>query len=191
MNAPSAEKLLEIVRQYYSADPKYVNSLERSPERKRYAAKWQRVLDSTLDRWRRAVVDEVERELPGYLVLDLTGPDAAFTVAAYADGFRPKGESVVVGHLSMLTPVYAVYAVRYQLSGRERVGSTVHYDELPEELRPAAEVIARRIEAEFEAPRIPASISQTPIPFYVDYLEPGEATLFHALFNQRPDNLVY
>jgi hypothetical protein len=191
MKAPSAEKLLEIVRQYYSADPKYVNSLDPSPEWKRFGKLRQRAFDSTHDRWSHKVVREVRRELPGYVVGDFTGPDPSFMVSAYADPIRPKGESVVIGHLSILAPVYTVYAVRYGSAGRDRLDAKVYYDDLPQELRAAAEVIAQKIEAEFEAPWLPPSVARTPVPLYIADYGLGEATLFHALFTFQPDNVPY
>ncbi|WNG22056.1 hypothetical protein F0U63_17595 [Cystobacter fuscus] len=57
------------------------------------------------------------------------------------------------------------------------------------EIKAPAEVITRRVEAEFGFTRLPREMAQMPVPLFVQWKEPPETTLFHALFTNEPENI--
>ncbi|MFL5356068.1 MAG: hypothetical protein ACJ8AN_25805, partial [Archangium sp.] len=95
---------------------------------------------------------------------------------------------VVVGCVSILAPVYTVFGVRNTYTGKER-SDQVFFEPLPPEMQAPADLIARRIEARFEASKLPREIADTPIPLFVDPQEPPNTTLFHALFSSSPESV--
>lgn len=190
MKSPDAEELLAIVRQYFRFEHGYDLVIGSTPEHDRWSRLRFQMFQSTTPRWRQTVVREVTRALPALSVTDPSGPDASFMVEAYQPR-QYKGRELryaVLGSMSHLAPVYTVYAVHEHWLDGERLSTEVFY-EVPDHLREPAEVIGRAIENEFKVARLPVEVAQTRIPLFVDPHEPGEATLFHALFSAEPGNL--
>ena len=91
--------------------------------------------------------------------------------------------------VSILAPVYAVYGVRFEYGETTRVLREVEFDPRRPEIRVPAEVIARRIEAVFGFSALPREVAETPVPLFVQWKQPPETTLFHALFTNEPGSL--
>lgn len=186
----SAEQLLAIARNYFRSDKEYENKLVNSPEHIRLCDLWDEKLKK-LDQWW-AFLEELEKELPGFTIGDGTATaNTSFRCSAYPPRdptyLRPW---VVVGCVSILAPIYTVYGVQFEYSGKKHSGYKVFLDVLPPEMRYPAEVIARRLEATFEVRALPHEIAQTPIPLIVDWKEPPHTTLFHALFTSEPQSIA-
>lgn len=187
---PSTEQLLSIARDYWRPDKDYRLRQEKSPEDMRFEERWDQELKN-LDRWH-SFLDEVEQELPGFTIGDGTAtPDACFRCVAYPVTGRPLPPFrwVVVGCVSILAPLYIVYAVEYERVGRERLNPRVSFEPFPPELQRPADVIARKLEETFGVSKLPREIAETPVPLFVQWVEPPETTLFHALFTNEPDNV--
>jgi hypothetical protein len=183
----SAEQLLAIARKYWpSEDLDEYCGFKRTPEMDRFHELWQRELKK-IDRWRE-FLRSFRAELPDFTLTDITAPvDASFRCGAYpkAEPKRAPSRWVVVGCLSILAPVYTVYGVRYTYTGKMR-SDEVFFEPLPPEMRGPADIIARHLEARFEASALPREIAETPIPLYVDPHKPPNTTLFHALLSSMP-----
>jgi hypothetical protein len=82
-----------------------------------------------------------------------------------------------------------VYGVTFELAGKVRRSTNVLFEPLPPEMRVAADVIARHIEATYGVAALPRSVEQVAIPFHVNWKEAGSATLFDALFTSEPESL--
>lgn len=186
----SIEQLLAIVRNYWpSEDLDVYCGFKRTPEVERFDELWKRELEK-LDRWR-AFLASFRAELPEFILSDITAPvDASFRCGAYAkaDPQQPHREWIVVGCLSILAPVYTVYGVQYTDDGKKR-SHELFFEPLPPEMRAPADLIARRIEARFEASALPRELAETPIPLYVEPRKPPDTTLFHALFIGDPERV--
>jgi hypothetical protein len=63
------------------------------------------------------------------------------------------------------------------------------FDHRRPEIRAPAEVIARKIEATFGYSVLPREVAETPVPLFVQWKQPPETTLFHALFTNEPGSL--
>jgi hypothetical protein len=186
----SAEQLLAIARNYFRSDKEYENKLVNSPEHIRLCELWDQKLKK-LDQWW-AILDELEKELPGFTIGDGTATaDTSFRCSAYPPSDNPRMPPwVVVGCVSILAPLYTVYGVQFEYSGKKHSGYKVFLDVLPAEMRHPAEVIARRLETTFEVRALPHEIAQTPIPLIVGWKEPPHTTLFHALFTSEPQSIA-
>jgi hypothetical protein len=188
----SAEQLLAIARNYWPGDIESYNGLlfgKRCPEVDRFHELWQRELKK-LDWWRDFLAS-FRAELPGFSLSDITAPvDPCWRCGAYPETNckPPASYWVVVGCLSILAPVYTVYGVEYTYNGKNR-NDQVFFEPLPPKMRAPADLIARRIEARFEASKLPREIAETPIPLFVDPQEPPNTTLFHALFSSSPESV--
>jgi hypothetical protein len=184
---PSTEELLAIARRYWRPDKEYHFRLDNSPETTRFQDKWEEAMPRMDEWW--ALVRELKQDLPDFSIGNITATcDSCFRCGAYAPRERPEEPRrwVVVGCMSVLAPVYTVYGVRFEYSGRKRVHEEAFLDPLPPEMRAPAEVIARRIENRFGVSALPPEIAATPIPLFVEPLEPPDTTLFHALFTAEP-----
>jgi hypothetical protein len=185
----SAEQLLAIARDYWPGDKESYHGLflgKRCPEVDRFHELWQLELKK-IDRWW-DFLESFRSELPGFTLSDITATfDACFRCGAYPETNRkpPASRWVVVGCLSILAPVYTVFGVRNTYNGKTR-SDQVFFEPLPPEMQAPADIIARRIEARFEASPLPREIAETPIPLFVDRQEPPNTTLFHALFSSSP-----
>jgi hypothetical protein len=186
----SVEELTAIAQRYWRADKAYHSRLDSSPEHERLGELWERELRN-LDRWF-AFLDALKKDLPEFTIGNATAtPDACFRCAAYAPASDADANRrfVVVGAVSILAPVYAVYGVDFSRLGGRRADVRVHFEPLPTEMRPPAEVTARRIESSFQVRALPREVAETPIPLYVEPMEPPATTLFHALFTGAPASL--
>lgn len=94
-----------------------------------------------------------------------------------------------MGCVSILAPVYTVYAVQYELSGSKRSGHQLFFGVLPSEMRGIAVELSRKIEAVFGFQELAREIAETPILLLVDPQHPPRTTLFHALFTSQPASL--
>lgn len=185
----SVERLAAIARDYWRPDKDDEFRLDRSPETQRLDRRWERALEG-MDRWE-ALLKSVRGELGGFTLGNITATcDSCLRCGAYPVSNRhsPSSRWVVVGCLSILAPVYTVYGVRSEYSGKRR-HDEVYFEPLPEQMREPARVIARHIEARFEATLLPREVAETPIPLYVEPREPPETTLFHALFLSQPERV--
>ena len=187
---PSPEQLLAIARKYWRADKIYHFRTDSSPENTRLCDLWDEKLKK-LDQWW-AFLEELEKELPGFTIGDGTATaNTSFRCSAYPPRHPPPLRPwVVVGCVSILAPIYTVYGVQFEYSGKKHSGYKVFLDVLPPEMRHPAEVIARRLEATFEVRALPHELAQTPIPLIVGWKEPPHTTLFHALFTSEPQSIA-
>ena len=94
-----------------------------------------------------------------------------------------------MGCVSILAPIYTVYAMQYVLRKDQRTGRRLLFEPLPPPMQSVADVISTRIEETFGYSKLPREIAETPIPLFVQWVEPPETTLFHALFTNEPDNV--
>jgi hypothetical protein len=186
----SVEQLLSIARSYWRFDKEYHYRIDSSPEHVRLCARWDEALKKH-EQWL-DILEELERELPGFSVGDGTAtPDACFRCIAYP-GTRPLPAVnwLVVGCVSILAPLYIVYGVRYgQVRDRKRLDPQLFFEPLPPEMRAPADVISRKLEETYGYSKLPAELARTPVPLFVQWVEPPETTLFHALFTNEPDNV--
>jgi hypothetical protein len=182
--------LLALVRNYYRADRDFDLGLENSPEGERFLTRWEQEIEK-MDQWD-AFVDEVQAALPHFIVSNITSTcDASFRCAVYlrARNQPPPSAWVVVGCVSILAPVYAVYGVHYRIQDRRRTTDQVFLESLPPEMQAPAEVIARKLEATFGVTALPHELAQAPVPLIVEFKEPPYTTLFDALFISQPDSV--
>lgn len=187
---PSKEELLAIARKYWRPDKDYELRQERSPEHERLELRWEEALKD-LDRWR-ALLREVRQEFPDYTIGDGTAtPDACFRGVVYPVKGRPfpPYHWMVVGCLSILAPIYIVYAVEYGRVETKRLNPRLRFEPFPPERQAVADVFSRKIEARFGASKLPRDIAETPVPLYAQWVEPPETMLFHVLFTNEPDNV--
>jgi hypothetical protein len=185
----SAEQLLSISRNYWPSDKEYDSRRENPPEYDRLCDLWEQELKK-LDQWW-AFLDELKRALPGFTIGDATATaNTSFRCAAYPESNRLRPlQWVVVGCVSILAPVYTIYGVQYEYSGKELIRDRVFLDLLPSEMRFPAEVIGKRLEATFGVSPLPREVAATPIPLIVHWKQPPDTTLFHALFTSQPERL--
>lgn len=187
---PSRDELLAIARQYFRPDKEYNVRLDNSPEAERFHAIWRQAMQRMDDWW--ALVGDLKKDLPDFTLGNITATsDSCFRCGAYAPRVHPQEPShwVVVGCMSVMAPLYTVFGVRFEISGRERIAQEAVFAPLPPEMRPAAEAMARRIEGRFGASPLPLDVAMTPIPLIVEPQEPPDTTLFHALFTAEPENV--
>ncbi|RYZ40863.1 MAG: hypothetical protein EOO71_14345 [Myxococcaceae bacterium] len=185
----SGEQLLEVAGRYWRTDEAYYLRQELSPEAERLEALWDQEL-LKMGRWH-AFLETLEGLLPGFVMGDGTTPTTApcFRCIAYPpdDGTLPLARWAVVGCVSILAPVYAIYAVRKK---REHGGGRLpeaHFEQLPDFLRLPVQVMGDAIEAEFGARLLPWDVAHRPVPLFVEWKAPPATTLFHALFTASPE----
>lgn len=186
----STEQLISIARDYWRPDKDYRLRQEKSPEDTRFEERWEQELKK-VDRWH-AFLRDLRQELPGFTIGDGTAtPDACFRCVAYPVKGRPLPSFrwIVVGCVSILAPIYIVYAVEYDRVGRARLNPRVSFEPFPPEMQHPADIIARKIEETFGVSKLPREIAETPVPLFVQWVEPPETMLFHALFTNEPDNV--
>ena len=182
--------MLALVRNYYRADRDFDLGLENSPEGERFLTRWEQEIEK-MDQWD-AFVDEVQAALPRFIVSNITSTcDASFRCAIYlrARTEPPPSRLVVVGCVSILAPVYAVYGVQYRIQDKRRHTEQVFLESLPPEMQAPAEVVARKLEATFGVTALPHELARTPVPLIVEFKEPPYTTLFDALFISQPDSI--
>jgi hypothetical protein len=184
------EKLLAIARNYWPADMETYLGPDKSPAFTRLHALWERELEK-MEQWH-AFLGALDRDLPDFMIGNATAPgDGSFRCAVYfRDGRTPPGiQRVVVGCVSVLAPVYAVYGVESEYQGKKRIRDTVLYEPLPSDMAAVADVVSRRIRATFDVHALPHEVADTRIPLIVDPVMPPDTTLFHALFISTPERV--
>jgi hypothetical protein len=186
----SVENLISIARDYWPSDMETSLRPDRSPQATRLQERWQQEL-ANMDKWRE-FLHVLGGDLPDSSIGDATTTfDACLRCAAYParDRTPPHLDWVVVGCVSILAPVYAVYGVRYECINRKRTNHSLFLGPLPPEMRVPAAAIARRIEAAFGSRELPREIAETPVALFVDPHQPPNTTLFHALFASQPERV--
>jgi hypothetical protein len=182
-------QLLEIASEYRDTTRDYYLRQEASPQYQRLAALWKQER-SKLGRWHDFLRD-VEKALPGFALGDGTAPlSPCFRCVAYpaASYPHPGVPWAVVGCVSILAPIYALYGVEFERGeDTARKKSTVLFTPLPAQMAAAASVIARKLEVELGVTELPSELARTPVPLFVESKVPPETTLFHALFVDRPE----
>ncbi|HZH14962.1 MAG TPA: hypothetical protein VE057_11465 [Archangium sp.] len=187
---PSLEDLLTVARNYWPSTKDAYLKQEVSPEIERLHALWERELRG-LGRWW-ALLEELETALPGLKLGDATATrDACFRCVASPSGTSSQSKSrwAAVGCLSIMAPVCFVYGVQLEYRGAERVGQKAHFGPLPPEIRHAADVMTRKLEATFGATALPRELAQVRVPLFVEFKEPPETVLVHALFTSSPESI--
>jgi hypothetical protein len=187
--------LIALVRNYYRADRDFDirrenNRLENSPEWARFQTRWEQEFEK-MDQWD-AFVDDVGAAFPRFMVSNITSTcDASFRCAVYSRAVNepPPSRWVVVGCVSILAPVYAVYGVQFRIQDKRRITDQLFLEALPPEMQAPAEVIASKLEATFGVTALPHELARTPIPLIVEFKEPPHSTLFDALFISQPDSV--
>jgi hypothetical protein len=183
----SSEHLLSIARNYWPSSNEHYLRGEASPEIERLQKLWQQELKK-LDRWW-ALLDDLERELPEFDIGDATATiDASFRCIAYSGKTAPH-RFAVVGCLSILAPVFTVYGLEFEETEETRTVRRICFEPLPAEMQNPANVIAKKIETKFGASTLPREIAETPVPLFVEWKEPPNTTLFHALFASAPESV--
>jgi hypothetical protein len=186
----SVDHLLSVAKTYWRPDKDYDFRIENSPETERFHRLWEQELKK-MDQWR-AFLGSIRGKLPGFIIGNATATcDSCFRCAAYppTNQQRPSERQVIVGCLSILAPVYSVYGVRYEYSGKKLIGNEVYFEPFPAEMSSPATVIAKEIEATFGVLPLPRLIAETKIPLFVYPREPPNTTLFHALFISQPESV--
>ncbi|WP_147448782.1 hypothetical protein [Corallococcus terminator] len=183
------EQLLEVAGRYWRTDEQYYLRQERSPKAERLEALWEQELPK-MGRWN-AFLETLERLLPGFEMGDGTAPTTAPCLRCIAyppdDGTVPLVRWAVIGCVSILAPVYAIYAVRKKREHGGWRSPEAHFDPLPDSLILPAQVMGSAIEAEFGAGLLPWEMAHRPVPLFVEWKAPPETTLFHALFTASPE----
>jgi len=186
----TAESLVVLVRNYYRADRDFDIRRENSPEGERFLTRWEQEIEK-MDQWD-AFVDELQAALPELEVGNITSTcNASFRCAVYPRVEKAPEFSrwVVVGSVSILAPVYAIYGLQLGYRGKQRIEERVFLESLPPEMQAPAEVMARKLEATFGLTALPRELARTPVPVIVDFKEPPHTTLFDALFISRPESV--
>jgi hypothetical protein len=183
--------LIALVSNYYRADKEFDLRRENSPEAERFLTLWVQERTHKMDQWD-AFVRELRAALPEFKVGNITSTcDASFRCAVY-----PRVENapelsfwVVVGCVSILAPVYAIYGLRLGYRGKRRIDERIFLEALPPEMQAPAELFARKLEATFRLTALPRELARTPVPVIVEPKEPPHTTLFDALFISRPESV--
>jgi hypothetical protein len=190
------QQLIEIAERYYRrindpSDPNY----ENSSEVKAYDEAWERA--PSFEKWFETV-DAIRKDLPGLSTHDATpgrSCGAFRCVAHLKDQPLAAGaelRTVIAGYRSVLAPVYGVvWAQQVKVPGP--VSRTCAWQgasvEIPEELAPVTEVMARHIERESGFQRLSPELARARVPnIYVHFIPFGEATLFDALLDPNASN---
>lgn len=186
-SSPSFEHLLSIARNHWPSSDEYYLRGEASLELKRLHERWDCELQK-LDRWR-AFLDDLRKELPEFDIGDATATlHASFRSIAYSKRDAPY-RFALVGCLSILAPVFTVYGLEFQYPGDTRTVRQLFFEPLPASLQGPARLIAGKLEATFGASALPREVAETPVPLFVEWREPPDTTLFHALFASTPESV--
>ncbi|HZI04995.1 MAG TPA: hypothetical protein VEZ71_13280 [Archangium sp.] len=186
----TTEQLLTIAREYWRPDRYQHLTQQPSPEDDKREARWEEALQK-VDRWH-AFLNDLSQALPGFTIGDGTAtPDACFRCVAYPVKGRPLPpfDWVVVGCISILAPIYMVYGIEFERAGKERLGAKVSFEPLPPQMRQPTDVFARKIEETFGVGALPREVAEIPVPLVVEWKEPPETRLFHALFSNQPESV--
>ncbi|WP_157775088.1 hypothetical protein [Melittangium boletus] len=144
-----------------------------------------------METWR-TFLDALKGDLPDFVIGDATATvDASLRCAVYPrdNNKPPHADWAVVGCVSILAPVYTLYAVHHEFKGGRPTSHELFFPPLPPEWRDISHTIARRIEATFNVSALSRETAEMPIPLCVDPHQPPDTTLFHALFTSRPQSV--
>ncbi|WP_163993261.1 hypothetical protein [Pyxidicoccus caerfyrddinensis] len=186
----SSEDLLAVARNYWPSTRDSYLKQEVSPELQRLHTLWERELPK-LDQWW-TLLEELEKTLPGFKLSDATATrDACFRCVAWPPdtSSHPTSRWVAVGCLSILTPVAFVYGVQLEYCGTERVSQKASFGPLPPETGRAVDIMTRKLESSFGATTLPRELAQLRVPLFVEFKEPPETMLLHALFTSSPESI--
>ncbi|WNG20735.1 hypothetical protein [Cystobacter fuscus] len=132
---------------------------------------------------------ELRSALPNFITGDTgsTG-DGGLRCMVYPlkESRAPSSNWIVLGCVSILAPVYFVYGVECDYINGRLQNHRASFEQPPLNMAFPAQVVARKIETTFGFSAIPREIAETPVPLFVGWREPSEATLFHALFTSDP-----
>ncbi|WP_257447191.1 hypothetical protein [Archangium lipolyticum] len=185
--APSSEQLLSVARNYWPSSNEHYLEGEASPEIERLRERWEQELKK-IDRWW-SFLKELESELPEFTIGDATATvNASFRCIAYSGKDVPK-RFAVVGCVSILAPVCTVYGLEFEDFEGTRTVHRIWFDPLPAEMQSPARVISRKLETTFGVSALPREIADIPVPLFVEWKEPPDTTLFHALFSSKPERV--
>ena len=187
--APTAEQLVSIVSQYWPSDMEAYLHPDSHPEFARLGERWQQEL-AQMERWE-AFIRGLESELPAFSFGNITAtPDACLRCGVYNIHDKPTSNYwVVIGCMSILAPVYTVYAARIEVIEGKHAGEKLFFGPFPPEMQPVADAISRRLEATFDVSARPRAVAEMPVPLCVEPLQPPDTTLFHALFTSVPESI--
>ncbi|QSQ21263.1 hypothetical protein JY651_39740 [Pyxidicoccus parkwayensis] len=186
----TSEDLLTVARNYWPSTRDAYLEQEASPELKRLQALWEQTLPG-LDRWW-SFLSELETALPDFKLSDVTATrDACFRCVAYPRNTSSYSQSrwAAVGCLSILAPVCFVYGVQLEYRGTERISQRASFGPLPPETAHVADLMAQKMESNFRATSLPRELTQTRVPLFVEFKEPPETMLVHALFTSSPESI--
>jgi hypothetical protein len=190
----TVEALVVRASHYWPADLEWYERGERAPENDRRLALCQQQWQQRGEQWS-ALVAGLRQHLPNYSIQDATAPsEPCFRCSVYLPEkqLKPRLVQVVVGCLSMIAPVYTVYGLQYEFRPKKfykKSNQQLFLDTLPPEMLEPADVVARRIEARFDAERLTREVAATPVPLHVGITSPPNATLFHALISEQPTSV--
>lgn len=186
----SAEKLLAIASNYWDSSKDFYLRQETSPRTEKLQAAWTRELEN-VERWW-SFRDDLQRSLPGFeLKLMGSTADAGFRFIVYPllCSQLPRYNWSIVGCVSILAPVYTVYAVEYDYTDGKRSQFKAIFEPTLPGMDFPVRVISRKIEETFSFSAVPSDIARTPIPLFVESKEPPHTTLFDALFTSEPASI--
>jgi len=192
MNDPRAAELIRIARHYYPAgypvwedDEAPEPAYRRTPEYQR----WRELREQTWEDWKQwdDFLERAWSAFPGLHVSDVTYPstDACSRCCVYLEQPLPDGGRAVtrvVGAVSILAPLYLVYATTETRRPGDRVARPPPGFSPTGEAKSAADTLVRLIEQVFGYRPFPLELADIPLPdLRIDSLhEP--ATLLGALF---------
>jgi hypothetical protein len=186
---PTADALVQLVHRYYPAgidvdDPRYESSEE--------AQRLTRVLQAAVEDTRgwRHFVQRLEEEFSDCAVWDTTHPwhDPCRGCRVSLPGFETGGRryDAIVCLMSLLAPVYMLYASHSEEKGAQREHWTRHAP-LPVEFHGHEVKLAGLIESTFGVSRLPDDVLFTPVPDLVPrtaHFGLGHARLVDCLFTR-------
>ena len=159
-----------------------------SPETERLHALWTKRLEN-MRPWK-TFRAELGNALPGFVIGETgsTG-DGGLRCMVYPPRASepPASEWIVVGCVSLLAPVYFVHGVECEYVEGTLRRQSVSFERPPPGMTFPAEMVARTIEASLGYSAVSREVVDTPVPLFVGWRQPAEATLFHALFTSDPD----
>jgi hypothetical protein len=186
----SKEDLLTIAQKYYDSSNSVPPSVEPSPEALSRHSLWEQWI-SDMSSWY-ALRDTLSSALPGYITGETySSSDGGPRCMVYPpeESGAPTSNWIVVGCVSLLAPVYFVYGVEQDNIGGRLRNSKASFEPPPTDMIVPARLVARTIETVLGYSPLPQEIAATPVPLFIEALEPPETTLFHVLFTNEPSNI--
>lgn len=186
------EQLISIAQPYWRNDRDYENTGKRSPEQQRLDERWAEELKRA--DWWHAFSARLRERFPDRSVGENPATcDTSWKYLVYGslDDTLPGERFVVAGCVSLLAPVYAIYAVQYNNKRRKHADNVrssyrLHLLPLPPEMDAVGTVMAREIEAYFGAEMLPCEVLEVPVPLIANFQEPPHTNLLHVLFTHEP-----